>query len=134
VRLIILTKIILVSWTIDVMGQDVKTATNELGDTSAFCIDKSAYPKKGYKRYGKWIGNNRDKEPESKIKADRKTVLVSFIVHEDGAKTDFEVLKGVGEPYDSEAIRLVRDNPHEWIAAQCGPEKIKTRAVIPIKF
>jgi hypothetical protein len=117
-----------------VMAQTQCTSINETGDTVATGIDKLAYPKKGYKHYGKWIDRNRNKELQTKNKADRKTVFVIFTVHEDGTRTNFEILKGVGEPYDSEAVRLVRENPQEWIAAECATKKIKARSVIPISF
>ena len=56
------------------------------------------------------------------------------IVHEDGTTSGFEVLKGIGGPYDSEALRLIRNNPQSWVAGQCAKKKVKARTAMPVSF
>ena len=138
-RVILLIITILPSLTISVMGQvpceEGKTiSVNEQGDSIVTYVEKPAYLKEGFEPYMKWIQSNRNKRLEKKKKEVKKTVYIAFLVHEDGTRTDFEIRKGVGEPYDSEALRLVRDNPQEWVAGQCGKKKITTRTIMPVKF
>ena len=82
----------------------------------------------------RWMHANMDEKLKAHQKMDNKTVYIIFIVHRDESRTDFEVARGAGEPYDTEALRLVRDNPLEWVAAECESKKLTTRTIIPIRF
>jgi outer membrane biosynthesis protein TonB len=70
----------------------------------------------------------------SKKKEPKRKVYVGFVVHEDGTTSDFNIDKGLGNPYDNEALRLIRDNPQAWVAGQCGKKKVKTRMTMPVEF
>lgn len=120
-------------WTMDGNAQ-VPCSTTEAGDTIVTDFHGFPHPKKGMKRYGKWISANMDKKLRSKEKEARKIVYVLFIVHKDGTRSNFEIAKGVGEPYDSEALRLVRANPQKWVPAQCDSKILATKAIIPVRF
>lgn len=61
-------------------------------------------------------------------------VFIGFIVNEDGTTSDLKVLRGIGDDYDKEALRLVSTHPYLWVAGQCGDKKVKTRFNMPIRF
>ncbi|TKC07483.1 energy transducer TonB [Pedobacter frigoris] len=50
-------------------------------------------------------------KPSNAGKAASGRVVVSFIVKADGSLTDIKVLRGMGEPYNTNALKLVRSFP-----------------------
>jgi hypothetical protein len=131
--------IILVSFSICAAGQMLAPCkditVNEKGDTIFTVVDKAPYLKDGIELYGAWIVNNADRKliPREKT-GQKKLVFIGFVVHEDGTTSDFKLLKGIGDPYDKEALRLASTHPHLWVAGQCGDKRVKTRINIPIRF
>ncbi len=101
-RVLLIIKIILVSWTIDTKGQifceEGKTiSVNEKGDSIVAYVEKMPYLKDGFEPHMKWIKNNMDKRLVTKKKEEKKTVYISFVVHEDGMTSDFKIAKGIGD-------------------------------------
>lgn len=139
-RVLILTVIMISFWGTDTFGQKTPCAEgravtlNAAGDTIISYVEKMPFLKDGLEPYVKWIQNNIDKKLVSRKKEQQKKVYVGFIVHEDGSLSDFRIDKGQGEPYDSEALRLIKDNPHSWVAGQCGNKKVKTRMTMAVAF
>lgn len=60
-------------------------------------------------------------------------VYLSFVVEKDGSVTNVEVVRGVTDNLDREAIRLVRSFP-KWIPAENAYGKCRTRIGLPINF
>ena len=60
-------------------------------------------------------------------------VLVSFIIEKDGSVTNVEVVDGIDELLDDEAVRVVSVSP-KWIPGQIKGSKVRTKMVIPIEF
>ncbi len=60
-------------------------------------------------------------------------VLVSFIVEKSGEVSNVEVLSGVDEDLDEEAVRVVSVSP-KWQPGRIKGEKVRTRIVIPVEF
>jgi hypothetical protein len=115
--------------------EPIKSSTIENGDTLVFAyVEKTPYPKHGLELYLAWLNANMDQKLKTKKNVDKKTVYISFIVHENGTTSDFRILRGVGNPYDNEALRLLMENPRTWAAGQCGDRKVKTRMVLPVKL
>jgi protein TonB len=64
----------------------------------------------------------------------RKQVFVTFVVDERGQLSNLEVIKGLGSPYDREAIRMIKKHPHKWIPGQCGDKIVKSKVTWFVKF
>jgi hypothetical protein len=64
----------------------------------------------------------------------KKKVFVSFIVDERGRLSNFKLEKGIGDPFDSEAIKLLKNHPHKWIPGQCGTRNVKTKVTSFVWF
>jgi hypothetical protein len=139
-RVLLLTLSFISCWTIKTFGQGAPclegrtVSTNEKGDSIISYVEKMPFLKEGFEPYFKWIKANMDKKLISKKKEQKRKVYVGFVVHEDGSISDFKIDKGQGDPYDSEAIRLIRENPQTWVAGQCGQRKVKTRTTMPVEF
>jgi TonB family protein len=60
-------------------------------------------------------------------------VFVAFIVDKDGSLSDFEVLKGIGQPADQMALDVVKKMP-AWSPGHQTGTPVRMRMVIPIRF
>jgi TonB family protein len=60
-------------------------------------------------------------------------VYVKFVVDEGGEISDVNVLRGLCEECDLEAIRIVRNMPN-WLPATKHNKPIRSEVVIPIRF
>lgn len=60
-------------------------------------------------------------------------VYVAFIVEKDGCVTHAEVMRGISEECDEEALRLVRSMP-KWIPAEYNGKVVAARVRLPINF
>lgn len=61
------------------------------------------------------------------------TVIVRLAVNSDGSLTDLEVVRGLCEQCDKEALEVIRLMP-KWIPPKVDDQPIRTRILIPIKF
>lgn len=60
-------------------------------------------------------------------------VLVDFVIEKDGRITDVQVVKGVSEELDSEAVRVVSASP-KWKPGRINGNRVRARLTIPIEF
>jgi len=61
------------------------------------------------------------------------TVYVKFVIEKDGSITQVEVVRGVTEVLDEEAMRIIKMMP-KWIPATQRGKAVATRFTMPIKF
>jgi TonB family protein len=60
-------------------------------------------------------------------------VLISFMVNEEGRLSEIDILKGLGEGYDEEALKLIRNMP-PWQPAIRAGQAIPEKRTIEITF
>ncbi|NVK66560.1 MAG: energy transducer TonB [Flavobacteriales bacterium] len=60
-------------------------------------------------------------------------VYVAFVVEKDGSLTNIEVIRGISQTMDREAVRIIRLMP-KWIPAQSNGKIVRSRARLPITF
>ena len=63
----------------------------------------------------------------------KATVNVSFIVEADGNVTNVQIERGVNEPLDAEALRVVAASP-KWKPGTVDGKKVRTKITIPVDF
>ena len=74
------------------------------------------------------------KYPEIALREGREgLVVLSFVVNEDGSRTEYQVLKSQGEALDNEAIRAVRSMP-AWVAGKQNGRTVRVRYNLPVRF
>lgn len=61
------------------------------------------------------------------------TVVISFVVNEEGEKTDFEILQSVHPELDKEAIRVASTLP-EVSPATVGGKPVQLEYIMPVRF
>jgi len=72
-----------------------------------------AKPKKGVKKYKKYIDQNRVYPEAAKAAGIKGEVSIEFIVGEDGRPTELKISQSLGYGCDEEALRLIREGP-DW--------------------
>jgi protein TonB len=60
-------------------------------------------------------------------------VVLSFVIEKDGTLTQVEILKGVSEGIDQEAIRVIENAP-KWEAGRQRGQAVRVKMNIPIYF
>ena len=60
-------------------------------------------------------------------------VYVGFVVEKDGAVSDVEIKRGIGEECDAEAVRVVKGMPN-WEPGKQSGVVVRTGMVLPISF
>lgn len=129
--------ILIIFWChIALLGQDVKENTVE----SIFVDADSPSPVGGMEAVHSWISKNANKKMFTRTDTlDCSTlrggnVYIGFVIDEHGNLKNPEVAKGIGEPYDSEALRLIKEMKLDWIPASKDGQKIAVKMIIPISF
>jgi TonB family protein len=61
------------------------------------------------------------------------TVNVSFIVEKDGSVSNVQVVKGVDDLLDAEAVKVISASP-KWAAGEIGRRKVRCRITVPVEF
>lgn len=61
------------------------------------------------------------------------TVYVSFVVNKDGKIVDVQVVRGVHQSLDNEAIRVVKAMP-PWVPGEQRGKPVRARFTLPIRF
>jgi len=60
-------------------------------------------------------------------------VLVTFIVEKNGQVSNVEILSGIDDDLDAEALRVISVSP-KWTAGKLNGEKVRCRITIPVEF
>jgi protein TonB len=94
-------------------------------------VEKSPMFPGGEKAYGKFLEKNL-KWPDTQIDAQGR-VIISFFVEKDGRLTNFKLERGLGEPFDQEALRILKKSPR-WIPAKQNGKAVRIRYSVPINF
>lgn len=90
-------------------------------------------PKEGENGWDIFMSNNAKYPANDRASGVEGTVVVSFVVQEDGALQNIEILRGIGGECDEEVFRLVTEGP-DWQPGMIGGKAVKTRMSLPIRF
>ena len=60
-------------------------------------------------------------------------VIISVIVEKDGILSKIEVLKGVDEDLDKEALRIIKGMP-KWEPGMQNGKAVRVKYIIPVSF
>lgn len=81
----------------------------------------------------RFINNVRQYPAEAYRKQIQGRVLCSFIVGTDGSLSNIEVVRGVDESLNREAVRIIERMPR-WNAGRIGDEAVPVFYILPIPF
>ena len=95
--------------------------------------DEMPKPKGGLDGWMAYLSENMKYPALAEEKNIEGTVIVTFVVREDGEKDSVEILRGIGGGCDEEAIRLVKDSP-KWTPGKKNGEEVNVRMRLPVRF
>ncbi len=90
--------------------------------------------KEGRESWKQWIQANNRFYNSPQIDDEYNVVFVEYIVDSSGIIRDVKCIRGIGEPYDNEAVRLVTECPLEWLPGQQYNKPVNVKEVRPIYF
>jgi len=108
--------------------------STQIEEVGNLVFDKAAVPHGGIANYLNWINENNRFKYYSDTLTFHNKVFVEFTVGKDGLVTNVRTVKGIGRPYDQEAIRLLRDHPTYWDPAEQRGKKLASTFLLPVYF
>jgi TonB family protein len=96
-------------------------------------VDTPPSPFGGLEAWSRHLSENLTYPTSARMKGIQGTVLVSFIVNTDGTIEEIELVQGIGEGCDEEAIRIIKSSPG-WKPGMIKGKAVRTRMKIPLSF
>ena len=96
-------------------------------------VEQPAVPVGGYNTFYRFVDENLHYPTEARKNGIEGKVYVQFIVNEDGALSEIEVVKGIGFGCDEEVVRVVSLSP-AWVPPRQRGKYVKQKIVMPITF
>lgn len=84
-----------------------------------------------------YIYENLEYPIEAKTDSLARTVVIRFLVKENGFLEDIEVVRSMGRNYDAEAKKVVvsmSELPNRWIPGYSGDEPVDSKYTLAVKF
>jgi protein TonB len=115
----------------------------ELGESPEFVGDSSRiwevveeaaeFPLGGREGITKYLNDNIAYSVKEKMRELKVRITVTFVVNKDGSISDIKIERGLGAPFDDEAIRVVMNMP-KWKPARNNDKPVNWRFRLPIYF
>ena len=96
-------------------------------------VDKKAQYPGGTIALQQYLKNNLNYPKEAIALKKHGTVIVKFVVGEDGAISDVTVIRSVDPLLDQEAVRFVKSMGY-WVLATVGDRAVRSSVRLPINF
>jgi len=87
----------------------------------------------GSDQLSSYISRNVNYPEEAQQRGIEGKVYVSFVVEKDGSTSNIEIVRGVSESIDNEALRVISSMP-EWDPALKNGLIVRSSARVPINF
>lgn len=94
---------------------------------------QQARPREGMKQLYAYFNRELLYPEDELVNETEGTVILTFSIDKEGAAREIQVVQGVSEGIDREAIRLIQHMP-QWEPARLYGEKVSSRANLPITF
>nr|WP_236587920.1 energy transducer TonB [Marivirga aurantiaca] len=126
----------------NIVDIELQPDVNQLSEVVVTAYDKeaekddsysAAQPEVGYKDFRKYLENNLQYPEKAKESKTEGNVRLKITISPSGAIKDIEVLKGLGDGCDEEAIRLIKEGP-SWEPAKRGSQPVESTQRVKIKF
>lgn len=97
------------------------------------CVDSQPHFPGGDIAMLQFINHERRYPSEAYDKGIQGRVLCGFVVNENGTISNVEVMRGVEESLNQEAVRIIREMP-AWEAGELDGRAVPVYCVLPIAF
>jgi periplasmic protein TonB len=102
-------------------------------DTIYTVVDVPAQPSVAMETFREQMKSMLKYPTEAKENKVEGKVYVEFVVAKNGSITDAQILKGIGNGCDEEALRVI-SNMSNWIPGEKNGKPVNMRLVLPIQF
>lgn len=104
-----------------------------LADEIFQVVEEQPTPVRGYDAFLKYIGENIQYPQQARLKGTQGKVFVQFVVYNDGTVADVQILQGLGDGCDQEAVRVIANAP-KWNPGKQNGKPVNVRMSVPINF
>lgn len=80
-----------------------------------------------------YLNDNLEYPPRARENKVSGTVIVQFIVEEDGSISDLQIARSVSKELDEEALRVLGQMPN-WEAGLMNRQQVRVRFTLPVRF
>jgi TonB family protein len=87
----------------------------------------------GLNAFYDFLSKNIKYPDECRKKGIQGRVIISFVVEEDGALSNFQIARGVENDIDKEALRVLKSSP-KWVPGYQNDKPVRVAYAIPISF
>jgi TonB family protein len=113
--------------------ENLELVIEENADEVFDLVEEQPMPQGGMNGWHEYLAKNIKYPAEARENGIEGTVIVMFEIHEDGSINNAEILRGIGESADQEAVRVVQNAP-KWEPGKQRGRVVKTRMRLPIRF
>ena len=112
-----------------------ETDTTWISDDVFLVVENSATPPGGLAKFYEYIDSNLLYPKDAEKKGIEGKVFVEFVIKKDGSIDDMSVnvIKGLNESCNDEAIRLIQECP-DWTPGTMKGQVVKQKVLLPIIF
>ena len=96
-------------------------------------VSDKPVPPGGMRFFMQYLHQNLRYPPEARKKGTAGTVYLQFIVETDGTVSELQVVRGIGDGCDEEALRLLTNSPL-WTPGRHRGRAVRVRMGLPVKF
>lgn len=96
-------------------------------------LDELPFFPGGYENLMRYVAQTITYPQAAREKSVQGTVFVTFIVEKDGNLSNIEILRGVSDELDREALRIISSMP-AWIPGKADNKTVRVRFNLPIRF
>lgn len=87
----------------------------------------------GMKAFYSYLSKNITYPESAKKNKEQGKVFLSFIVNKDGSLTDLQVIRGLSESLNQEAIRVLKASP-KWNPAKLNKQIVRVKYNLAVNF
>lgn len=96
-------------------------------------VEEAPEPQGGMDGWIEYLVSNLTYPTQARQEGIEGTVLIAFVVNEDGSISDPYIEKGIGAGCDAEALRVIKEAPN-WTPGKKKGKNVKVRMRLPINF
>ena len=114
------------------VGLSLSTAV-QAQETVKSQVDEMAAPPGGMGGFTEYMIKNLTYPTAAKEAGTQGMVVLSFVVDSEGKVGSVEVLRGIGNGCDEEAVRVI-SNSGTWTPAKIGGKAVASKMTLPVQF
>ncbi len=111
----------------------LEAAAQTEADSVLMEVDEMPKPKGGMDGWNSYLAQNLKYPKAAREAKVEGTVVIAFVVLENGEISTPEILRGIGKGCDEEVLRLVKESP-KWTPGIKDGKVVKTRMRLPVRF